>query len=214
MKVKIQKIVITMFGITISYFGAALAAFVNIGQGPVSAFYLSMSNLTGVMMGTVSIAFQVVFLIGQIIIEKRNFKSRQCLQLLISTYGGLILNFFLYQVFIHVTVDTYFLRLLLGTFSYFINAVGVILVLEAGFVRVPFEGFLQLLAQKNHQSLGKYKQISDFVFIFIALLINIIFHQDVTIREGTIISALIFGPLLNIMRKPIHMLFMRNEEKL
>lgn len=97
---------------------------------------------------------------------------------------AIILNFFLYDVFKNVIISSYLLRMLLGICSYAINAIGVIMVLEADFVRVPLEGFLQLIAETK----------TGF---------------PITIREGTIMNAIVFGTVLDLMKEPIDKIYKR-----
>lgn len=204
-----KKIAFTLLGIAISYFGAALGALVNVGQGPVSAFFLTGSYAAGIGMGTVSVFFQSIFIVGQILLERKDFKPIQFLQILNVAFGGWVLNFFLYRVFAGVVIEAYWLRLLLGTLSFAVNAVGVVIVLEADFVRVPLEGFLSLIARRSGKKLGRLKQIFDFSLIALNLLISLIGGFPITIREGTVINAVVFGAVLDWTKKPIAWLYRR-----
>ena len=49
---------ITLAGITVCYTASAIQAFTNIGQGPVGAFQLTVSYVTGLKMGLIAILFQ------------------------------------------------------------------------------------------------------------------------------------------------------------
>jgi len=68
---------ITLAGITVCYTASAIQAFTNIGQGPVGAFQLTASYVTGLKMGLIAILFQGIFFIGQIIIEKSTNASNR-----------------------------------------------------------------------------------------------------------------------------------------
>lgn len=204
-----KKISVTLLGISISYFGAALGALVNIGQGPLTAFFLMGSYVTGIQMGTVSILFQGIFIIGQLFIQKKDFKYVQLLQVVTIVFGGGILNFFLYGVFKYVIISSYLLRILLGICSYAINAIGVIMVLEADFVRVPLEGFLQLIAETKKEKLGRLKKAFDITLIVLNLTICFVTGFPITIREGTILNAFVFGTVLDFMKDPITRLYQK-----
>lgn len=204
-----KKLSFNLLGIAISHFGAALGALVNIGQGPVSAFYLTGSYLTGIQIGMIAIFFQSIFIIGQLVIERRNFKPIQLFQILNIVFGGMLLNFFLYDIFGGVVINSYILRLILGTISFAINAMGVVLTLQTEFIRVPLEGFLQLVAEKKQKKLGRFKQIFDIALISLSLIICIILHLPITIREGTVINAIIFGAVLDLTKKPIRKLYLK-----
>ncbi len=204
-----KKIFVTLLGISISHFAAALSAFANIGQGPFTAFCLMSSYLTGIKMGTLLILFQIIFLAGQLFIQKGEFKPIQLLQILIVVFGGGVLNFFLYHVFQSITITSYFLRVLLGNLSFACNAIGVIMVLEADFIRIPLEGFLQLIAEARNETLGKYRKAFDIFLIILNIAICMIAGFKSTIREGTIMNAIVFGTFLDLMKCPINQIYRR-----
>lgn len=205
----VKKILVTLLGISISHFAAALSAFVNIGQGPFTAFCLMSSYLTGIQMGTVFILFQVIFIAGQLLIQKKEFKSVQLLQILIVVFGGEVLNFFLYDVFQYIIITSYLLRILLGIFSFAINAIGVIMVLEADFIRIPLEGFLQLIAEARNEKLGRFRKAFDITLILLNIAICLLAGFPITIREGTIMNAIVFGTVLDLMKNPIDKIYQR-----
>ena len=136
---------ITLAGITVCYTASAIQAFTNIGQGPVGAFQLTATYVTGLKMGLIAILFQGIFFIGQIMIEKRNWKIRQSLQMLVTVYGGFVLNFVLYTLLSGVVIHSYILKMVIFIIATAANAFGVCIILNAGFIRVPMEGFLLLL---------------------------------------------------------------------
>lgn len=198
---------ITLMGITMCYTASAIQAFINIGQGPVGAFQLTASYFTGIKMGVIAILFQGIFFIGQIIIEKRNWKFRQTLQMLVTAYGGFVLNFVLYTMLDGVEIHSYVLKMFLFIVATAGNAFGICIILNAGFIRVPMEGFLLLLTEKVHISLGRLKQISDFILVAAVLVVTVVYHYKFTIREGTIINAVLFGLFLDLFNPPVKNIF-------
>lgn len=204
---------ITLAGITVCYTASAIQAFTNIGQGPVGAFQLTMSYVTGLKMGLIAILFQGIFFTGQIIIEKSNWKIRQSLQMLVTVYGGFVLDFVLYKLLSGVVIHSYILKMVILIAATAANAFGVCIILNAGFIRVPMEGFLLLLCDKIHISFGRLKQVTDFSLIAIVLALTIIFHYDLTIREGTVLNAVLFGLFLDTFHQPINRFIIRHKLK-
>ena len=47
------------------------------------------------------------------------------------------------------------------------------------------------------------RQALDIFFLVITIIITLIASTEWTIREITVINAIIFGPLLNIYKKPV-----------
>lgn len=192
------RIALMLLGITFSYTGSALCAFAAIGQGPVGAFQYSLSVLSGMKMGTVALLFQGTFVFLQFLLERSNFKVRQLLQLLITFYGGAVLNFVLYGLLGLIREPLpYVLRLAVLIFGFALNAFGVSLSLESDTIRVPMEGFLLLLSQRLPVTLGRLKQISDWLLLAVSLVICIAGRIPLTVREGTVLNALLFGLFLD-----------------
>lgn len=201
---KLFRVILMLLGITLSYTGSAFCAYAGIGQGPVGAFQYATSEWLGVAMGTVAFVFQSFFVFGQFCIERKNFKIYQLLQLVISFYGALVLNFVLYQLLGRIPWEMpYVLRLLLLIGGFMLNAFGVALTLQTNSVRVPLEGFLKLLSQNTKYSLGRYKQISDFVLLFVSAIICVWQKIPLTVREGTLLNAFLFGIFLDFFIKKI-----------
>ncbi|MEI3219616.1 MAG: hypothetical protein V8S08_08415 [Lachnoclostridium sp.] len=70
-------------------------------------------------------------------------------------------------------------------------------------MRTPMEGFIQLVAERIGTTMGKLRQKIDIVLVIICVILTVIFHTDWTIREGTIIAALIFGPAMDFWKTHI-----------
>ena len=98
-----KKILLTILGIIIIYADVAFAIKAGIGVMPVDAAINTIAAVLGVKVGTFSMVFHGSFFLGQILIEKKNFRKTELLQILYITLGGTVLNFFLYTVLKDVT---------------------------------------------------------------------------------------------------------------
>lgn len=210
LKKNAQQFAITILGITICYIAAGVTAYVNIGQGPVGAFQLTMSYWTGMKMGLIAILFQGVFILGQLALERKNFQPVQCLQLLITVYGGFVLNFILYDCLKTIAISSYPLKLVFWFAALALNAFGADLILETGLIRIPCEGFIMLLAERLGVTLGKLKQIFDCLLLAAALIITLVLKLEFTVREATIINAIFFGILLDVFKQPVQKILKKN----
>jgi len=198
-----KKIGSTILGILLVYASVAFAIKAGIGVLPVDAAITSIATLIGMKVGTFSMLFHGSFFVGQIIIEKKNFRKTELLQLLYITLGGTVLNFFLYTVLKDVTFSFYPLRLIVCVLAFLVSAFGCTMVLETHLMRTPMEGCIQLLAERMGTTLGKLRQKIDVVLVLISVAITLIFKVDWTLREGTIIAALIFGPAMDFWKKHV-----------
>lgn len=198
-----KKIASTILGILLVYGSVAFAIKAGIGVLPVDAAITSIAMLIGMKVGTFSMLFHGSFFLGQIAIEKKNFRKTELLQILYITLGGSVLNFFLYTVLKNVTLSFYPLRLIVCVLAFVVSAFGCTMVLETHLMRTPMEGCIQLLAERMGTTMGKLRQKIDIVLVLVSVAITLIFGVEWTLREGTIIAALIFGPMMDFWKKAV-----------
>jgi len=197
----IKKIARTILGILLVYGAVAFALKAGIGVLPVDAAITSIAMLIGMKVGTFSMLFHGSFFLGQIAIERHNFKKTEFLQLLYITLGGYVLNFFLYTVLKDVTFTFYPLRVLVCIAAFAVASFGCIMVMETHLMRTPMEGCIQLIADRMGTTMGKLRQKIDIVLVIISVAISLLFGVEWTLREGTIIAMVIFGPMLDFWKK-------------
>ena len=198
-----KKIVRTILGILLVYSAVAFAIKAAIGVLPVDAAITSIATLIGMKVGTFSMLFHGSFFLGQIAMERKNFKKTEFLQLLYVTLGGSVLNFFLYTVLRDVTFSFYPLRLIVCVLAFAVSSFGCTLVLETHLMRTPMEGCIQMIADRIGTTMGKLRQKIDVVLVIVSVLISLVFGVEWTLREGTIIAALIFGPMFDFWKKHV-----------
>ena len=196
-----KKIARTILGILLVYSAVAFAIKAGIGVLPVDAAITSIATLIGMKVGTFSMLFHGSFFLGQIAMERRNFKKTEFLQLLYITLGGSVLNFFLYTVLRDVSFSFYPLRLIVCVLAFAVSSFGCTLVLETHLMRTPMEGCIQMIADRIGTTMGKLRQKIDVVLVIISVVISLAFGVEWTLREGTIIAALIFGPMFDFWKK-------------
>lgn len=197
----IKKILLTLLGNFIIYAAVAVALKCNIGVLPVDAAITTLANILHIKVGTMSIFFHGSFLAGQIILEKKNFRKLELLQILNIVFGGVVLNFVLYTLLRNFSVSFYPLRLLLCTAAFLVCAFGCVLVLETRFVRTSMDGFIQLVAQRIGMAMGVLRQRIDVFLVVMTVILILITHTEWTLREGTVIAAVIYGPAIDFFQK-------------
>jgi len=198
-----KKILRTIIGILLVYGSVAFAIKAGIGVLPVDAAITSIATLIGMKVGTFSMLFHGSFFLGQIAMERKNFKKTELLQVLYITLGGSVLNFFLYVVLKNVTFAFYPLRLIVCVLAFAVSAFGCTMVLETHLMRTPMEGCIQMIAERIGTTMGKLRQKIDIVLVIISVAISLIFGVEWTLREGTVIAALIFGPMMDFFKKKV-----------
>lgn len=199
----VKKVLTALVGVMLCYSAVAFQIKVGLGTGPVDATITTIANLLGVTVGTISMIFHGSFFIGQIIIEKNKFKKVQFFQLMNITCGGFLLNFMLYIVLANFEVENFILRLIICVVSFLLSALGCDLILESHFIRTPLEGSTELIGVRLKRKPGQLRLFFDIFLVILVVIATLIAKIDWTIGIGTIISAVIFGPAMDMFRKPV-----------
>lgn len=199
-----KKISTLVIGVLIISFGASLAIKAAIGLSAWDAMGLTVSNISKIKVGTVAILFNGSCIFMQMLMEKRKFRPVELFQFLNVILIGTFINMFTYNIFVNWEITYYITRLFVAIAGFAICALGVSIVLESKFIRNPLEGVCQLVSERLQKtSMGRFRQLLDFVFIAVVLILSFIFKEEIAIREGTLIAMIIFGPLLDFYKKPV-----------
>ena len=117
--------------ITIS-FGISLMMKANVGVGAWDALAQSGSALTTIPVGTVGMFFNIICILIELVILKKDFKINHAFQIVMSIILGVMVNFFYYDVLGSWVVNNYILRILMLVIGNVITAfvVSTIMLLE------------------------------------------------------------------------------------
>ena len=132
-----------------------------------------------------------------ILLLKKAFKPLQLLQFGMAFLLGSLVNFFYYDVLSQLAVPAYSLSIVFLLIGNGINAAAVALILSLNIVTFPVGGLVLAVSQVTNSAYGKCRQGLDGICILIILILVFGFHGEMTLREGTIVSMLMFGPLVD-----------------
>lgn len=77
----------------------------------------------------------------------------------------------------------------------------VLLVIKTAVVYLPGDGFIVAIAMAFNKEFAKIKPYIDTSFVLVAISLSFIFLGYMSgVREGTVISALIIGPMVKILK--------------
>ncbi len=205
----VRKYAALFLSLLLAAMGISLQLKAMIGVAPFDALNQTLSFVTGMRVGDIVMLLNIVFIALQVLLLGKDTHWRIFLQVLIGTFLGQFVNFFYYFVFDALVLDNYLVQLLvfiLGCFwvPFFMSG---IMVLDL--VTMPVENLAMILSQKTKFSFGIVRQSMDILFVILALTLTFIYSQPLTIREGTIISALTFGPLFSVFMPKIEEVFVR-----
>lgn len=201
-------------GIFINSFGVAFVTKSDLGTSQISSVpYVLSLAFPDYTFGMTTFIFNVLFIIIQIIILRRDFHPIQFLQvfanILFSFFIDVSMNwlaFFQPETFIAKSIS-----LIIGCM---ILAIGICIEVAPNVIVVPGEGVVRALAlaiaiKKPKVKFGTIKIYFDVTLIIIACILSFIFFGELNgIGLGTIVSALIVGRFINLVNR--HFKFLRH----
>lgn len=196
----IKRFLAMLLCICIIGMGIALSIKAGIGLGPYDALSTTLSNISLIKVGTITIIINGTCILLQILLLRKNFNKFQYLQVIVIFVLGYVINMFYYNVFTF-EVNSYIQRVLLFILATAICGFAVGAIMNINVVYTALEGFLDALAIKNNGDFLKYRWAFDVIAVVMCLLLSYIFNSEYIIREGTIIALVIFSPILGISMK-------------
>lgn len=201
-------------GIFINSFGVAFVTKSDLGTSQISSVpYVLSLAFPDYTFGMTTFIFNVLFIIIQIFILRRDFHPIQFLQV----FANILFSFFIdvsmnwLAFFQPETFIAKFISLIIGCM---ILAIGICIEVAPNVIVVPGEGVVRALAlaiaiKKPKVKFGTIKIYFDVTLIIIACILSFIFFGELNgIGLGTIVSALIVGRFINLVNR--HFKFLRH----
>jgi len=196
-----KKVLLLIISIPISAFGSSLILKASIGTGAWDAVSKCACSLINVKIGTFGIVTNIMLIFAQLILLKKDFRPIQFLQFGMSFILGNAVNFFYYDVFSNIVIHSYFIKIGLCLLGTIINSAAVGMIIKINIVTFPMGGFVKAVSDKVHKSYGLCRQAMDVFCILVVIFLVVVFHATMSLREGTILSMLVFGPCVDFFMK-------------
>ena len=198
---KINRYLIYLISLFIISLGASLSIKANLGTSPLICLPYVCSLITNLSVGIVIFLFTILFIVIQIALLGKGFEKRQYLQLVIGFIFSFFVDFSL-MIVNFINPIGYINQFLLLLFSCLVVAFGVLLEIQTEVVYLPADGVIVAISQVLKKEFPKVKPFVDTSMVIIAAVLSIVFlGYFAGVREGTIISALIIGPIVKILKK-------------
>ena len=192
----------------------AIALFVNamgvayitkaaLGTSPITSVTYVASMFTPLTMGQWTIILNLLFVLLELpFMTRRQVKDdlRMYLsQIVITFFFGLCIDLcmFIIQDLNPVAYISKIANLLTGCI---ILAVGIALEVKADVAMMAGEYFVRVLVKKFHKDFGYLKLAFDWSLVALAVILSLCFMDGVYgVREGTVIAALLVGPIVHFV---------------
>ena len=198
----IKKTVVLFLSILLVSFSVSIVLKCAIGVGAWDAFSQTASGLIGIKVGTFSMFMNITCVVAQMILRKQ-IKITLILQIVLAVSLGVLINFFYYDLLGNWDTGSYFTTMIFFLIGNISCAFGVGTVTAQNFISFPLEGLCMEVANKLNRPFGKIRQLADIVTMGGVLILVLLFSGLMTIREGTVIGMVIFGPLLDLYMRHV-----------
>ena len=197
---KFNRYWIYLLSLFIISLGASLSIKANLGTSPLICLPYVSSLITKLTVGEIMFVFTLIFILIQVVLLRGDFEKRQYLQLVIGTIFSFFVDFSLMLVdFINPVGYASQMALLLV--SCLVVAFGVLLEIQTEIVYLPADGVIVAISKVLKKEFSTVKPFVDTSMVIIAAVLSVVFLGYLAgVREGTIISAVIIGPIVRLLK--------------
>lgn len=190
---KFKRYLVFMIGLYVNSLGVALITKASLGTSPISSIPYVLSLNFPMTLGTFTIFFNVLLILLQIILLRKNFKLEHLLQLPVTVAFGYFIDLSMIMLNF-IRPESYLMKVIYLLIGCVVLGFGVYLEVLANVVMLPGESFIRAVVFIWHTEFGITKIIFDSSMTIIAGLMSFLLaHHLDGVREGTIIAALLVG---------------------
>ena len=194
-----KKIILSLLFYILGGIGVSLSIIPAIGIDPFDSLVVSLSEFSGIKVGTVNFAMNIFFLTVFIIISKGKYKSKYFLMFLSIVTFGWIINIFTYNVFGRLPLNTYIMRLCCYIIGQIVTAISIAVVLFLNVIPFSIESNCLEISILTEKPFAPIRYGFDAICLVLSIIISIFGHTALNVREGTVISLVIFSGVLSLV---------------
>ena len=202
MSTLIKRYFFFILGLIINSFGVAFITKSTLGTSQISSIpYVLSLKFTNLSFGQTTFIFNMLFILIQLLILKKDFHPIQFLQVL----ANILFSFFIdisMLVLAWLNPQTLPLRILSLLIGCAILAIGISVEVAPDVIKVPGEGIVHAISRVSGIEFGKVKIRFDVTLIIIAIVLSFLFFQRLNgVGLGTIVSAILIGPMISFVNR-------------
>lgn len=196
-----RRVLLYILGQIILAFAVAFSINSNLGISPNSSLPFVLSLVLNVKLSTCIIAVAAIQILLQAVFLRRDFKLKNCTQLIISIIFGYFVDFAKWLVG-DFCFPTYAGQLLTLMISIFMIGIGISLYVDTSLMPTPAEGLTLAISKAFKIKFHNAKNIQDITMVSLAILLGYICMGSlVGIGEGTVLSALLIGRAVKLVQR-------------
>ncbi len=206
MKKTAKKLLFYVGGLFLLAIGVNISKSAQLGISPVSAIPYAIELIWSIDLGRATLIFNILLIAAQIALLRKDYKPVQLLQIVCTYLFGFFItytsrNYLLTWI---PLPSSYIIKLLYLFVSIIIIGIGVSFYLLPNLVPLPAEGFMNAIVKKsnNKYKFANVKVAVDSSMVLVSAVLSIIFLGGLkSVREGTVLAALLIGKVVGFIFK-------------
>lgn len=184
-----------------SALGISLTIKANVGVSSFNSMNVALSSATDIKIGTITMGINIIFLLMYMLMTKFELKQKYFVQLISLFMFGSFINFFTYIVLEDLVIKAYILRVVTVAIGTFIGGLSVGMIVSYNTITFPIESVCLHLSERSKHTFTKLRYSVDIFSIIVSLSVSYAFELPLYVREGTLISLMIFSFTIGKVKK-------------
>lgn len=206
MKITAKRLLLYIGGILALSIGINISKISQLGISPVSSIPYAIELIWDIELGKTTLFVYVFFIIMQMILLRKNYKPIQLLQIVFTYMFGIFITFTSTDYLLAwIPIPSHYMMKLIYLFiSIIVLGIGVSLYLLPNFIPLPPEGLVNAIVElsKGKLKIADVKVAVDSALVVISALLSLVFLGGLkSVREGTVLSALLIGKVVGFIYK-------------
>lgn len=193
---------VLLAGLACIAWGVALSRATGMGTSPISCVPAVLSYVApSLTIGTFTFVFNLMFVVAQIVLLRRDYKPVQLLQLPLTLVFSLLIDAFV-PLAERLPLPSYPVCVGAMLISIVFTACGVFLEVKATLIPLPGEGISTTVSRVTGIAFSQCKLGFDVGNVLVGTAISLLALGGMYgVREGTVMAALAVGPLVRIIHR-------------
>ena len=204
---QIERLVWFSVGILINSFGIVLITKGALGTSQISRIpYVLSLQLPSISFGMFSFIMNMVYIVLQALLLRRQFKPIQLLQIVVNVVFSASIDVFMAMLSFYAPQQL-FTRVLSAVAGCIVLAFGISVEVAPDLIMVPGEGIVAAISKVSGRRFGSVKVVFDVTLILIAALLSWLFFGNIVgVGVGTLLSAVSVGQFVNLINRHVPLL--------
>ena len=163
-------------------------------------------QLPSISFGMFSFIMNMVYIVLQALLLRRQFKPIQLLQIVVNVVFSASIDVFMAMLSFYAPQQL-FTRVLSAVAGCIVLAFGISVEVAPDLIMVPGEGIVAAISKVSGRRFGSVKVVFDVTLILIAALLSWLFFGNIVgVGVGTLLSAVSVGQFVNLINRHVPLL--------